>query len=590
MPSFGHPAAFWALLGVPALVAIHCLQQRSRTVVTSTLFLLDLLAPESRGGRHWDWLRLSRAFWCQLLALLLAIWVLAAPRWVRNESAQTVVAVLDSSAQMGAFRDAARHTAAAKLAAAASRAMHTEWVVLTSDPRQPPLYRGPDLAAAEAALDRWRPALGTHDVAPALQLARNLAGPNGLTWFVTRSRDQLPAGQPAVGVGQPLANAGFAGLGLTHGTDGPGWRALVRNFAGTPQQRTWWIEGPNSRSPEQPLTLAPGALVEITGRFPAGDGACTLVLSADEFAADDRLPLVRPVPKPLRASVEVGEAAGDFFRRLLAGVEGVAVGDAAGARLRVLPLPSGDQTVGAAILLPPAAKGAAGTADLTPITAERHPLVADLNWQGWLGPGPGAVPRLPGDAPLLWQGTTPLVWLRPGAEDARQLVLNFDWDRTNAARLPATVLLGRRFVEGVRDAQPGGYAANFDTGAPVPLTARDRAGAGPVTLAFQPAAPGEAAVTRTVEAGELAVLRAPDEPGFFTVQRGPDVLVRGATQFADARQGDFRTAETFDTGLPPEAAAALERNTRPDPLENLWLALLAGLLLGSWWPGRRAGS
>jgi hypothetical protein len=91
-----------------------------------------------------------------------------------------------------------------------------------------------------------------------------------------------------------------------------------------------------------------------------------------------------------------------------------------------------------------------------------------------------------------------------------------------------------------------------------------------------------------VPAAEIVVLRAPEEAGFFTVQRGETVLVRGAAQFADARQGDFRDADTFDTGLPPESAAVLERNTRPDPLTTAWLALLGALLLGSWWPGRRA--
>jgi hypothetical protein len=197
------------------------------------------------------------------------------------------------------------------------------------------------------------------------------------------------------------------------------------------------------------------------------------------------------------------------------------------------------------------------------------------------------LPRGPGDVPLLWQGDTPLLWLRPGPEDARQLGLNFDWDQSNAARLSAPVLLLRRFAAAVRDAQPGPYAANFDADGLVPLSGRDLAGDGPVTMEFQPAAPGAAPTTRTIAPTELAVLRAPGEAGFFTVRRGPAVLVQGAAQFADPRQGDFKIAEAFDTGLPPDAGAALDRNTLPDPLTNVWLALLGGLLLGAWWPGRR---
>jgi hypothetical protein len=598
MPIFSNPAGFWALLGVPAVVAVHFLQQRSRTHVTSTLFLLDALAPESRGGRHWEALRMSRAFWCQIFGVLVATWVLVGPRWVREESAQTVVAVLDSAARMGAFRTEAQRALADKLAASAGRATHTEWVVMTSDTRTPPLYRGPDRAAALAAAAAWQPMLGTHDRAPALRLAHALAGPGGLVWFVTDTTEHVPPGQAAVGVGRALPNVGFAGATVARDGAGHTWRALVKNYAATPQRREWWIEANGAASAKQTVELPPGALAEIEGRFPPGEDACTVVLAGDEFTPDDRLPLVRPVPKQLPASVALDGEAGEFFKKLLGDIEGVtpASGTLA-AKLRVERWPAGGPpAAGAAIVLAPAAPpGTEKKGVLTPVTAEKHALVADLNWQGWLGTGPGALPRGPGDTALLWQGETALAWLRPGAEDARQLALNFDWAASNVGRLPATVLLARRFIEAARDAQPGAVAANFDAGAPVALAARDRAGLEPLAVEFSPSADGAraagagplAARTRVVPAAEVAVLRAPEEAGFFTVRRGETVLVRGAAQFADARQGDFRDAATFDTGLPPEAAAALERNTRPDPLTAVWLAALGALLLGSWWPGRR---
>ena len=115
LPSFSNVAGFWALLGLPLLVVIHTLQQRSRSEVVSTLFLLEKLAPESRGGRTWDRWRTSRVFWLQALAVLLATWVLAEPRWVRGESAQTVVLVLDSAVSMEAFREEAVRAAEAKV-------------------------------------------------------------------------------------------------------------------------------------------------------------------------------------------------------------------------------------------------------------------------------------------------------------------------------------------------------------------------------------------------------------------------------------------------------------------------------------------
>lgn len=104
MPLFANPAGFWALLGVPAILAIHFLQQRAKVARTSTWFLIEKLAPDSARGRTWDRLRTSRTLWLQLYAVLVATWLLVAPRWVRAESAQTIVVVLDSSAAMEAFR------------------------------------------------------------------------------------------------------------------------------------------------------------------------------------------------------------------------------------------------------------------------------------------------------------------------------------------------------------------------------------------------------------------------------------------------------------------------------------------------------
>ncbi|MDR2675563.1 MAG: BatA and WFA domain-containing protein [Opitutaceae bacterium] len=748
LPVFSNPAGFWVLLGVPAVLAVHFLQQRSRRVVTSTLFLLDALAPESRGGRRWERLRGSRALWLQLLAVALAAWVLAGPRWLRDESAQTVVAVLDSSASMEAFRAEAVRAVAENFSQSAGAAARTEWVVLSSDPRQPPLYRGADRREALRAAEAWRPRMGTHDCGPALRLARSLAGGAGVTWFVTDSRAKVPPDQPAVGVGRALANAGFAGAVVSReenvragNTDadsagappparagnaragnaaaentaagtaadaadtaaggggagepppprpaaparrGHAWRALVRNFSGEPVRREWWIEAGGARTPSQTVEIGAGGLAELRGRFPDGADALTLVLAPDGFALDDRLPLVRPAPKRLTVAVEVADReTRAFFQKIVAGVAGTERAPRGSGGLRiadwgVLQPPPPRETSGIFLMREAAetiaqreareAAGEARQARREPVVAERHPLVADLNWQGLLGTGAGGLKREPGDEVLLWQGGEALAWLRHGAaardaaperenaagreaaagwesaagregaaaregaaggegaaerarrtERARrdgrregagggQLFLNFDWARGNAARLPAMVLLARRFTERVREHQRGAYAANFDTGAPVRVDARlhdaagrggaPGAGGGPgaaeggaLTVEFRPAAAdgGRGGWTRAVPEGAAAVLRAPEEAGFFTVSRGGEVLVRGAAQFADTRQGDFSAAETFSENAGDLAAAAREtareRNSRPDPLAPLWLLLMGAALLWSWREG-----
>lgn len=581
LPVYFHPAGYWALLAVPAILAIHFLQQKLRAVRVSTWFLLENLAPDSAHGRTWERLRSSRALWLQLLAAFLLAWVLGEPRWVRPNSAQTVAFVLDSSASLHAFRPEAQAAVERAMAEARRGAARTQWLVLASDPREPALYRGADEAAARAALARWRPVLGTHDPGPVLQTARALAGPGGTVWYVTDRRERVPAGQPALGVGRPLDNAGFASGSVTRDADGASWRALVRNNSDRPLRRDWTVEAGGERSARQTVEIAAGGLVELSARFPAGVDRVVVRLDADDFTADDALPLVLPRAKPLGVSIELDGAEGEFFRRLLGDIDGVLPGVPAPALRIARATGAADGAVGGIFLAPPAP-----AAELkvlrAPIVAEKHPLLADLNWQGWLGAGATGLRPGPADAPLLWQADAPLAWL--GGSRQHRLHLNFAWEASNAARLPATVLLLRRFVEGVRDAQPGPWAQNFDTGAPIALAEADRIMPGAWSLAVAPAEGSSA--QKSLSALELAVLRAPGEAGFFELKRGDTTLVRGATQFADARQGDFRAAQAFIVP-PAESESLREGHTQADPLAALWLALAGLCLLGSWWPGRR---
>ena len=591
LPVFANPAGLWALLGVPTVLAVHFLQQRSRLVTTSTWFLIENVAPDSRRGRTWERLRSSRQLWLQLLAVLLASWLLAEPRWVRAESAQTVVLVMDSSASMAAFRSAALTAAEGELAAADGLAARTTWIVLPTDPHQPPLYRGPDRAAASTALQRWQPELGEHDLVPALRQANSLAGAAGRTLLITDRKSKVPPGQRAAGVGRVLDNVGFAGASTTREDSGVTWRALVQNHSATAQRRAWHLElADGSASAAQAIELAPGALVEISGQFAPGVDALTVVLATDGFALDDRLPLVRPAPKPLRVAVEGNDAAAEFFRKVAGEVDGASlVSLAGGATLRLARLAAAEVATErhGGIFWPPAVKRTDAKLSAEPVVAERDPLVVGLNWQGWLGPGPTGYETTTGDTTLLWQGRRALALVRHRPDGGRKLLLAFDWDSANGARLPAMVLMTRRFLETERDAQRAPVATNFDGGSALALPGLPADG--DLTLVFQPGA-GGAAETSTVVPAERAALRAPGRAGFFTLRRGEELLVRGAAQFADPRQGDFKNAETFRVELPGERAAALERTTAPDPWVTVWLLALGACGLGSWWEKQRGGA
>ena len=562
--SFANPAGFWALLALPVVLGIHFFQRQSRQVVTSTLFLFDALNPVSAQGRRIERLRHSLPLWLQLAAVVLLALLLAGPRFLRRDSSQRVVVVLDSSVSMGAFHAELGRALPAHLRALTRAAAKTEWHLLETDPSRPTLYAGTELTGLLAALDGWTPHLGTHDFTPALDAARGLAREAGTTIFVTDRRTEVPGGVEMLAVGHPLDNCGW--VGVTVGGDR--WRALVQNHAASVQTRTWHLEADGVAGAETSLTLAPGQIRTLGGAFLAGKNRCALVLRGDDFALDDRLPMVRPEPKRAAMSIQ-GEPSWDALLRRIAG----SVTDAdivdeptrADVRLVVRPLSSvAPPPQGHAIVFLAAADSSINLAG-EPL-AENHPLTAGLVWNGLLCRQTDPIPSKEGDEALVWQGDRPLIFLRGGWAE-RSLYVNFDVRQSNADRLPAFVVLLDRFVESVRAQKVAFERRNAETNQSLEV-AGDPTGPPPVL------------------SNADATLRAPFAPGFFEVRQGERTLLEGAAHFADAREADFKAASTFDT-LEGKSSRMRARNSRDDFLWPVLALLLGALLLANWAaPGR----
>jgi hypothetical protein len=566
MITFANPLGFLALLAIPAILAIHFLQRESRRLEVSTLFLLENLAPESSEGRRFQRLRQSVPLWMQLLAAVLAAWLLAQPRWLRRDSVQRVVLVLDSSISMAAFKSELERELEQRTAKLAQLAGTTEWQLLESDPSRPVLYAGTDRLRLLRAARAFEPHLGTHDFLPTLNLARTYLRGSGTLVFVSDRPAPLPEGAHLLAIGRPLENCGFTGATCT----GRHWQALVRNHGGTPQQRSWWIEAQKQKSPPQTITLEAGQSLTIAGDFPTGAEACEVMLSPDEFTVDDRLPLVAPKPKLLTIAVPAASPFGDFFQRLAGTIEDSAV-QAMPADLRIAvydPLrPAWPESTSIVFTSDPSAatsKPLAGE-----VVAENHPLMAGLGWNGIVFPGTIQAPMKKGDEVLLWAGDRPLIYLREN-EAASLLVINFDLRASNAPRLPAFVILLNRFAERVRAAKIAPESRNVETNQVV-------------TVAFDKRLEPPA-----IEGATPGLLRAPARPGFFMVKQGGRALLTAAAQFADSREADFREAATQDT-LAAVEAQLMERNTQPDFLAPLWMLLLVGALVVNWAAGQRRG-
>jgi hypothetical protein len=552
--TFANPAAAWALLAIPAILLIHLLQRRSRRVLASTLFLLPPQPARSRGGRNLERLRASASLLLQLAAALLLAALLAQPRFLREESLQRVVLLLDASASMGAFRAQALSAIERRSAALGAVAARTEWVLLESDLRRPPLYSGPDRGKLLAAAAAFQPALPTHDLAPALDLAGSLAGPDGLPVLVTDHVAPLPAGWELLAVGQPTDDVGFTGVEV----EGRAWRAVVRNHGRAPASRAWWIEQPAGPGPQITLTLGPGEARVLAGEFPAGLSALELRLTPDALPIDDRLPLVLPQPKPLRVAVTTRLP---FAQRFLATLESATLADA-DADLTLLSAGPGPLAAprAPAVVFLEAGKAVPGPA--APVVAESHPLTEGLSWPALIVPGgPGFAPQ-PDDHAFVWQGERRLLFLR-----GRALVVNFPLLGSNAERLPAFLLALHRHAEAVRRQKVAPEARSVETGEELEVAAA-------------PSPEPRLLLADGTQAGGRS-LRAPREPGFFRVVQGERVLLTAAAHFGDAREADLSQAASSEQTGASERRVRL-RNSREHPLTPLALLALGALLVLDW--------
>lgn len=580
MLTLANPLGLLALLGIPAVLAIHFLQRKSIELPVSTLFLLDRTRRDAASGRRFERIIPSVPLWMQLLAVLILSWFLAEPRYQKAASVQRVAVVLDSSASMGVFKKEAIARLIAELPKFQGPASGIELTVIEAAPGRPRVYAGDSFEDLRGALEKWQPLDGLTDPSQALRLARSLVSREGSVIYLTDTpAEQLPFEAHLIAIGEPVENVGFTGVSFSTEEGTTVWRALVRNYGKTAAERTWSIQTATGGSEPRPIRLEPGALVTLQAAYPAEARNVRLVLSPDRFPLDDVFPLVAPEPKTLALFTATSPAFADLTAKLLRALDAaVPTADAASADLSITSYDPLDP------VLPPGNSiifvedgTRAGAYLKGGILAEPHPLLDTLNWQSLLVRETIELDRLPSDTVLLWQEKRPLIFLRerPAAEGrpaARQLFFNFDLRLSNAGNQPAFIVLLHRFAESIRARKVAPTSENLETGQPIQITA----------------APGTPLqITATDFAGNPlpsftpAASHAPLTPGFLTVRQNDTILLEAAAHFADTREADLSacgsTATTDATNT-----SVIERHTRPDPLWRVWILLLLTALLVSW--------
>ena len=579
MATLANPLGLLALLGIPAVLAIHFLQRKSIEIPVSTLFLLERTQRDAASGRRLERIMPSIPLWMQLLAVCLLAWFLAEPRFEKSGSVQRVAVVLDSSASMGVFKEAAIARLAAEIPLFQGPATTVELTVIESAPSRPRIYAGSSIDDLKNALEKWTPLDGLSDPTQALRLARSLVSREGTVIYLTDTPvDSLPFEAQLIAIGEPIENVGFTGVTFATEEGALVWRALVRNYSKTAVDRTWSMQTSTGATEPRPLHLEAGALVTLQAAFPADEKNVRILLSPDRFPLDDALPLIAPKPKSLSLFTAASPAFAELTKKLLRALDStVPTNDAASADLAITSydpldpvLPPGNSIIFVEDSTRTGAYLKGG------IVAEHHPLLDDLNWQSLLVRETIELDRLPGDTVILWQDKRPLIFLRESPATAerpasRQLCFNFDLRLSNAGNQPAFIVLLHRFAESIRAAKIAPTSAMLETGQPIKITS---APAPPVQLAATD-------LTGKAIPSPSSVSHAPLVPSFLTIRQNDATLLDAAVYFADTREADFTACGRSDSSETVNRST-IERHTKPDPLWRVWILLLVAALLVSW--------
>ncbi len=573
MFTLANPLGLLALLGIPAVLAIHFLQRKSIELPVSTLFLLERTHRDAASGRRLERIMPSIPLWAQLLAVILLAWFLAEPRLRKSGSIQRIAIVLDSSASMGVFKSQAIARLSAELPLLQGPATITEITVLESAAGRPRLYAGSSVAELKFALEKWTPLDGLTDPTQSLRLARSLVSREGSVIYLTDTPiDSLPFEARLIAIGEPLENVGFTGVSFATEEGSLVWRALVKNHGKSAVDRTWAMQTHDGSTTPRSLRLDAGALVTLQAAFPVDAKDVRIVLSPDRFTLDNTLPLVAPAPKSLALFTATSPAFADLTTKLLRSLDAAtSTTDATSADLTITSydpldpvLPPGNSIIFVEDSTRTGAYLKGG------IVAVPHSLLDNLNWQSLLVRETIQLDRQPGDTVILWQDKRPLIFLRE-TPATRQLCFNFDLRLSNAANQPAFIVLLHRFAEAIRTAKIAPASGMLETNQPITLTADPK-----VPLVFS-------AIDLSSKAIPVpsTTRQTPSTPCFLTATQGDLTLLHAAVHFADTREADFTACGTNNSSS-ATTASTIERHTRPDPLWRVWLLLLVAALLVSW--------
>ena len=580
--TFTAPLGLLALLAVPAVIALHRFRRvlRERRVAGLFLWTGDRLVADA--GRTRTRLLRTPSLWLECLAaVVLALWL--AGLSFGGAPARHLVVVLDDSASMAA---GGRARATAELQQRLDALGAGDRATLLRTGARPELLAGPVAPAlARAALDGWRPVQRRHDAAPALDLARELAGGSGEIVFLT---DTAPLAPPVdvtvLAFGAPRPNTAL--LTAQRHPHGDGGERLRLRCAAFGAVAATTVTVTIDAQPSAPVAVAfADGIADLELALPQDAGTVHVALAPDALPVDDVAWLLRPPPREVAVCdlLPADERRAFALDRVFAAIGGVRkVADPRTAQLLLATRPGALRPGQTEVVFDAGADDVVRQGWRAPFAIDRtHPWLAGVALHGvtWLA----GERTLPGRV-LVAAGAQALV-AEEVPEAGERLWLNLDGSAGNVVRAPDWPVLWANVVERARREVPGPERSDVLLGEEARCR-RSLLAAGD-DREFEVRDPDGQPVPTF---GDRVVGFVPERPGVHRVLgAGGRELARIAARFVDPAESDLR--DLGSGAWPAQPSAAAGEGARDGGAERRWLALLlVALVLGDWWWLARRGA
>lgn len=566
--TFGFPLGLLALAAAAPLLVAYFLRRQQPPRVVSALFLWR--SPDQRAEAGPKLQRFSRelSLLLELCAVIAAAAFLSDAHCGGGASKRHLVAVVDGSLSMQA-RSGDR-TAADRVRDKLASLVNVEGagqLTIVESGIKPTVLAGPqaEVSRALSDLEKWSPAQPAHDLAPALLMARELAGGKGnKVHFFTdgppASGSSFPPEVEVVSAGEALDNVALLSAQRTDVDGEANITVRVGNFSKS--ARTVKLQlGPRTHE----LELQPAGTSVVQVKLP-GAGPLGVSLPDDALAIDGKVTLLPSPPPATKVVLLAGldPNAASALRRALAVVPGVTVSTALQPDSFTVGPPGSSAEVTLGATAPP-------KSFLGPFFAQKgNPLLEDVQLSGTVW----TAGVNPAGRPLMTAGEAVLI----SEEEDGRLHFNLDVARSNVQRTVAWPILVSNLVRRARLQLPGLPRRHLMLGEDIPVT---------TTPGARYALKGPGGVDRAVLGVGPVTLPAASVPGRWVLFREDEEIDALEVLPLDPRESDLRGRGPYSVRASATEGLASIALKQP---RSLWplVALLALLLVDYWVTARGA--